>query len=46
MTQKPYLSDQVRVVNIILNQDASLSKSQTLFAHFSYIKYVYLANQV
>ena len=33
MTQKPRLSDQVRLINVILNQDTSLSYPQTLIAH-------------
>ena len=42
-TQKPWLLDQVRVNNAIVNQDTFLSRAQTFTAHFSYIKCVYLA---
>jgi len=46
MIGKPYLLSQVTVINAILNQDTSLSPPQTLIVRFSYIKYVYQANQV
>ena len=46
MTQKPCLASQVTVITTILNQYTSLSLPQTVIAHFSYIKCVYLVNQV
>jgi len=46
LTQKPYLSHHVRVINAILNQGTSLSLPQTVVAHFSCIKCVYLPKQV
>jgi len=46
LSQKPWLFNQVRVINVVLNQDTSLSWSQTLIVHFSCIKCEYLADQV